>query len=141
PVSMETNGHLESLPAPRHFTWPTREQFLNLAPFWGVFLLGAVLRFWNLGDKPLHHDESLHAYYSLGLLHNLQNWLWCYGLNQAPAGYSCYTYNPLLHGPFQFHAIALVYQISQWLGAPDNGVNTTTVRIAAALLGSLIVIL
>lgn len=123
------------------FKWPTRAQLIAWAPYWSVLLLGAVLRFWGLGDKPLHHDESLHAYFSLGLLHNLQNWAWCYGLNGAPPGYSCYHYDPLLHGPFQFHAIALVYQISQWLGAPDNGVNTTTVRIAAAVLGSLIVIL
>ncbi len=129
-------------PFPRRaFGPPTREQLLAWTPFWAVFLLGAVLRFWDLGGKPLHHDESLHAYYSLGLLHNLQNWGWCVGLNHPPAGYTCYQYDPLLHGPFQFHAIALVYQISQWLGAPDNGVNTTTVRIMAALLGSLLVFL
>ncbi|HEY0752627.1 MAG TPA: flippase activity-associated protein Agl23 [Ktedonobacteraceae bacterium] len=122
-------------------SWPSRDQWINLAPFWGVFLLGVGLRFWNLGAKPLHHDESLHGYYALQLLHNLQHWGWCVGLNNPPAGYSCYQYDPLLHGPFQFHAIALVYQVSQWLGAPDNGVNTTTVRIMAALLGSLLVAL
>ena len=121
------------------FRWPSREQLLSWAPFWGVIILGAILRFWDLGAKPLHHDESLHAYYSLQLLHNLQNWGWCVGLNNPPAGYGCYQYDPLLHGPFQFHAIALVYQISQWLGAPDHGVNTTTVRIMAALLGSVLV--
>ncbi|MDQ2715058.1 MAG: glycosyltransferase family 39 protein, partial [Chloroflexota bacterium] len=52
---------------------------------------------------------------------------------------NCYSYNPLLHGPFQFHAIALTYQIAHWLGAPDYGVTTTTVRIPAALLGSVLV--
>ena len=93
-----------------------------------------ILRFWGLGDKPLHHDESLHAYYSLQLMHNLENWSSCF----SPT-VTCYQYNPLLHGPFQFHAIALVYKISQILGAPDNGVNTTTVRIAAATLGTVIV--
>ena len=127
-------------PVPERPWWkPERGQLLAWSPYWAVILLGAILRFWNLGDKPLHHDESLHAYFSLGLLHNLQNYAWCFGLNNAPAGYSCYKYDPLLHGPFQFHAIALVYQLSSWLGAPDNGVNTTTVRIAAALLGTLIV--
>jgi uncharacterized protein (TIGR03663 family) len=102
--------------------------------FWGVVLLGAVLRFWDLGAKPLHHDESLHAYFSMQLLHNnIENWLAC------AQGASCYRYDPLLHGPFQFHAIALVYLISRLLGTPDHGINTTTVRIAAALLGTVIV--
>ncbi len=121
--------------------WLTRDRLIGWLPYGAVVLLGALLRFWDLGAKPLHHDESLHAYFALGLLHNLQHWGWCIGLNNPPAGYSCYTYDPLLHGPFQFHAIALVYQISQWLGAPDNGVNTTTVRIAAALLGTVLIAL
>ncbi len=128
-------------PVQRGSRWPTRAQLTAWAPFWAVMLLGGILRFWNLGARPLHFDESEHAYFSLGLLHNLQHWAWCYGLDNAPAGYTCYQYNPLLHGPFQFHAIALVYQLSQWLGAPDNGINSTTVRIAAALLGTVIIIL
>ena len=119
------------------FSRPTREQILLWAPFWGVIILGAVLRFWGLGDKPLHHDESLHAYYSLGLLHNLESWSSCF--NPPYPGYSCYTYDPLLHGPFQFHLIAFVYWISHLVGAADNGVNTTTVRIGAATLGTIIV--
>ena len=127
------------LPGRRRFSPPTREQLLLWIPFWGVILLGAILRFWALGDKPLHHDESLHAYYSLQLLHNMEHWIWC--INPPPQGYSCYIYTPLLHGPFQFHFIALVYKISQLLGAPDNGVNTTTVRILAASLGTAIVAL
>ena len=121
-------------PRKRVFTPPTREQVFNWLPFLGVIFLGALLRFWGLGDKPLHHDESLHAYFSLQLLYNLENWAGCF----AP-GASCYHYDPLLHGPFQFHAIALTYRISQLLGAPDNGVNTFTVRIPAATLGTLIV--
>jgi uncharacterized protein (TIGR03663 family) len=114
----------------------SREQVLAWLPFGGVILLGALLRFWNLGDKPLHHDESLHAYYSLQLLHYN---VWQWGICATTPDPNCYVYSPWLHGPFQFHAIALVYQIAQWLGAPDNGVNTTTVRIAAATLGTVIV--
>lgn len=121
-------------PRGTRFSPPSREQLLNWAPFWGVILLGALLRFWNLGDKPLHHDESLHAYFSLQLMHNMENWISCFN-----PSVSCYHYDPLLHGPFQFHFIALVYKLSQWLGAPDHGVNTTTVRILAATLGTLIV--
>ncbi len=107
---------------------------MNWAPFWGVILLGAILRFWGLGDKPLHHDESLHAYFALQLMHNLENWSGCFS-----GTLSCYRYDPLLHGPFQFHAIALVYKVSQLLGVYDHGVNTVTVRIAAATLGTVIV--
>jgi uncharacterized protein (TIGR03663 family) len=128
----------DAQPQRRTFSLPTRSQFLEWLPFWGIILFAAILRFWGLGDKPLHHDESLHAYYALQLMKNdLQNWLSCF--NGVNAG--CYRYDPLLHGPFQFHAIALVYQISQWLHAPDNGVNTTTVRIAAATLGTVLVAL
>ncbi|GAC1472337.1 MAG: hypothetical protein PVS3B1_11580 [Ktedonobacteraceae bacterium] len=118
----------------RVLRWPTREQLWQWVPFLGIVLLGAILRFWGLGDKPLHHDESLHAYFSLQLMHNLENWQSCFKRT-----ISCYKYDPLLHGPFQFHAIALMYKISQWLGAPEHGVNTTTVRLAAAISGTVIV--
>jgi predicted membrane-bound mannosyltransferase len=90
---------------------------------WGVVgltLLGGVLRFWDLGLKPLHHDESMHAYFSMLLFEN-------------PASY---RYNPLLHGPFQFHAIAYVYYVASHLGVSDGGVNDVTARTAAAMLGS-----
>ncbi|HKG27360.1 MAG TPA: flippase activity-associated protein Agl23, partial [Thermomicrobiales bacterium] len=60
---------------------------------YGLFLVLAVLtRFWDLGSKALHHDESLHAYFS---------WLYATGEN--------YRHDPLMHGPFLFHANALVY--------------------------------
>ncbi len=87
--------------------------------FAAIFALGAILRFWGLGDKPLHHDESLHAYYSLQFLLN-------------PSGYQ---YDPLLHGPFQFHIIPIIYIVAGWLHAADNGINDFTVRILPALLG------
>jgi len=127
--------HEEDEKGPARSFWPpSREQLLTGIAFWGVILLGAVLRFWGLGDKPLHHDESLHAYFSMQLMHDLENWSSCFNGTR-----NCYKYDPLLHGPFQFHAIALVYKISQLLGTPDNGINTTTVRIVAASLGTVLV--
>jgi uncharacterized protein (TIGR03663 family) len=116
---------------------PSRKHLLIAIAFWGVILLGAVLRFWGLGDKPLHHDESMHAYFSLQLLYNnIEHWSSC-----ANGTIACYTYSPILHGPFQFHAIAFVYLIAQWLGAPDHGVNNFTARIVAATLGTAMVAL
>lgn len=129
----------ELAPRARRIRWPTRGQLVAWLPFGAVMLLGAVLRFWDLGAKPLHHDESLHAYFALQQV--LHNTFWQWSSCASGTNLNCYQYNPLMHGPFQFHAIALVYQISQWLGAPDNGINTTTVRIMAALLGSVLVCL
>ncbi len=90
---------------------------------WGYVVitgLAGVLRFWDLGLKPLHHDESMHAYYS-----------WQLFIDSAS-----YSYNPLLHGPFQFHAIAYVYNIASHLGTPDGGVTDVTARTVAAVLGT-----
>ncbi len=129
-----SEGEKVKIPQRYRFVAPTREQLIAWAPFWGIILLGAILRFWGLGDKPLHHDESLHAYFSLQLMHDMENWASCF----SPT-VSCYRYDPLLHGPFQFHIIALVYKISQILGVYDHGVNTFTVRIPAATLGTVIV--
>lgn len=89
----------------------------------GLTLLAGGLRFWDLGLKPLHHDESMHAYFS-----------WILFLNP-----SSYQYNPILHGPFQFHAIAYVYYVAHGLGTPDSGVTDVTARIAAATMGTLMI--
>lgn len=107
------------------FWWNTMVSWLRNRSVeqWGyaaVFLLGAFLRFWQLGAKPLHHDESLHAYFSLMFLENP----------------SSYVYDPLLHGPFQFHIIPIFYILGKILGLPGNGANDFTVRILPALMGT-----
>lgn len=79
---------------------------------WAVLVLVAgLLRFWDLGSRALHHDESLHAFFS-----------W-----QLAEGHG-YRHDPLMHGPFQFHAIALIFRL---LGDSD-----ATARLLAALLGT-----
>ena len=81
----------------------------------GIVTVAAALRFWDLGARAIHHDESLHATYS-----------W-YFMRLAPI----YVHDPLMHGPFQFHAMALVFKIF--------GDNDYTARIPAALAGTAIV--
>ncbi len=76
----------------------------------------ALTRFWDLGSRALHHDESLHAYYS---------WLLATG--------SGYAHDPLMHGPFLFHANALVYAL---FGATD-----AASRFWMAVCGTLLVAL
>lgn len=92
---------------------------MGLGPFlWLVLLVGAaVSRFWDLGSRALHHDESLHAYYS-----------WVFAEGSQP-----YVHHPLMHGPFLFHMNALVYLL---FGASD-----ATSRFAPALAGVAIVAL
>ncbi len=75
-----------------------------------LLLAAALTRFWDLGTRALHHDESLHTYYS---------WLLYTG--------SGYTHDPLMHGPFLFHANALMYFLF--------GDNDATSRFVPALFG------
>lgn len=75
-----------------------------------ILLLAVLTRFWDLGSRAQHHDESMHAYYS-------------WELYQGRG----YIHNPLLHGPFLFEITALVYFL---LGASDY-----TARVAPAVFG------
>ncbi|MEO8430932.1 MAG: flippase activity-associated protein Agl23 [Acidobacteriota bacterium] len=77
----------------------------------GLFLLAAVAtRFIDLGGRPLHHDESIHAFQSYTLSKE-GNW----------------RYDPAYHGPFLYYANALVYKIF--------GATNTTARILPAAFG------
>src|SRR5215467_919751 len=75
--------------------------------FAGIILLAAVTRFYNLGARVMSHDESLHTYFS---------WLLYKGQG--------YQHTPMMHGPWQFHWIALSYFLF--------GVSDFTARIPAA---------
>jgi len=82
---------------------------------YGVMVLLAIgSRFWNLGEKALHHDESLHAYYS-----------WVYSTGGG------YVHDPLMHGPFLFHFGALIYLLF--------GDSDATSRYGPAFFGVLMV--
>lgn len=79
-----------------------------------LIVLAAALRFWDLGSRALHHDESLHALYS-----------WYLFVGQG------YHHDPMMHGPFQFHGTALVYFLM--------GVSDYTARVLPALFGTVLV--
>lgn len=76
--------------------------------------LAAALRFWDLGTRALHHDESLHATYSWNL-----------------AAGKGYRHDPMMHGPLQFHLTAVVYFLL--------GVSDYTARVAPAAFGTALV--
>ncbi|PJH75475.1 MAG: hypothetical protein CO064_06480, partial [Anaerolineae bacterium CG_4_9_14_0_8_um_filter_58_9] len=64
-----------------------------------IAILAAFSRFYDLGVRVMSHDESLHTYFS---------WLLAQG--------SGYQHNPMMHGPLQFHLLALTYFL---FGASD----------------------
>ena len=59
-----------------------------------IILVAVISRYYNLGARAMSHDESLHTYFS-------------YLLYQGQG----YQHNPMMHGPLQFHLIALAYFI------------------------------
>ncbi len=79
-------------------SWLDRPLFTTVTLNWEVVLFGAVVvlfiltRFYDLGARVMSHDESLHTYYS---------WL-LYDRGE-------FTHTPLMHGPLQFHLLALSY--------------------------------
>ncbi len=83
----------------------------ELAAYAAIILVALVLRLWDLGARAQHHDESLHSYYS---------YLFAQGHG--------FQHNPLMHGPFQFEAIAAFFKL---FGASDF-----PSRIPAALFGT-----
>jgi len=78
------------------------------AIFAGIILLAMITRFYDLGTRVMSHDESLHTYFS---------WLLYRGQG--------YQHTPMMHGPFQFHIIALSYFLF--------GVSDFTARIPVVL--------
>ncbi len=83
---------------------------------YAVILAAAfALRFWDLGSRALHHDESIHAQWSWGLLQGN------------------YNHSPVFHGPFYYHLQGLVFFL---FGATDY-----TSRVSAALFGTALVAL
>lgn len=101
-MSAEKRNWLDRAPLPA-LPWLTIELLIFIA----IMLLAVVTRYYNLGARVMSHDESLHTYFS-----------WTYYRGQT------YQHNPMMHGPLQFHLIALSYFI---FGASDF-----TARIPAA---------
>ena len=81
----------------------------------GVLVVVAlVMRTFELGERALHHDESLHALFS-------------YNFAEGKG----YSHDPLMHGPLQFHLLGLLFKL---FGASD-----ALSRLPAALSGSALV--
>ena len=89
---------------------------LETALYLIIFAAAAFTRLYDLGSGALHHDESMHAYYS---------WRFLEG--------NGYAHNPLLHGPLLFMLTALGFFFF-----PEND---ATARLMPALFGIALVML
>lgn len=88
---------------------PSLPAITNEVVIFAFIVLAAIAtRFYDLGSRVMSHDESLHTYFS---------WLLYRGQG--------YEHTPMMHGPLQFHLIALSYFM---FGASDF-----TARIPAVL--------
>ena len=79
-----------------------------------VLAVALTMRLWDLGSRAMHHDESLHAYYSYNL--------------SAGLGYQ---HIPMMHGPFQIEASAAVFRVL--------GDSEFTARLLYAVAGTVLV--
>jgi predicted membrane-bound mannosyltransferase len=86
--------------------WLTYEN----AIYFGIFLITIFTRFHDLGNRGIHHDESLHSVYGRNLYIG-----------------NGYTHDPMMHGPLQFNYIALM----DWL----FGTSDATARFASVVCG------
>ncbi|MDP9368161.1 MAG: TIGR03663 family protein [Chloroflexota bacterium] len=98
-----------------HQAPPRRLLSMEVALYLVLIGVAVVTRFWDLGSRALHHDESLHTYYS---------WLFATG--------GGYQHHPLMHGPFLFHANALVYLL---FGDSDASSRFMPALFGVALVG------
>ena len=109
-----------SAPAPRdpwmRLSRRTRTITIEQCAYLALFVSAVLTRFWDLGSRALHHDESLHAWFS-----------YQYAIGKG------YQHDPLMHGPFLFHLGALIYAL---FGATD-----ATSRYGPALFGVILVML
>ena len=97
----------------KHFPNPLR---LEWAIYSSIVVVAIFLRSYDLASRAMHHDESLHAYYSWELFQG-----------------SGLIHNPMLHGPLQMELTSLIFFIF--------GDTDTTSRLLYVIAGSILVIL
>ena len=79
-----------------------------------ILVVSLGVRLWDLGERPLHYDELLHAWYS---------WIYAEG--------SGFAHTPVTHGPFLFNITAFKFVL---FGSSDF-----TARLAPVIFGVILV--
>lgn len=115
---VQVEERLSSPPQPATGPAPQTIQTLTLRwyplLFCALIAFGFLLRMHRLGERSVHHDESLHALYS---------WFLFSGRG--------YVHDPMMHGPWQFHFPALIYFLF--------GDSDVTARLGNVLFGTALI--
>lgn len=101
---------------------PPVAQYFNTTQwiiFGAIIIAGLFFRWYNLAERPLHHDESLHVMYGKYYFDN--------------PGYGFYKYDPMLHGPLLYTTLVVAYSFL--------GVTEFAARFPVALMGSMYLLL
>ena len=91
--------------------WRRRPETALAVAVAAMAVAGLVLRLIELADRPLHHDESIDAWYS---------WKFLEGTFEG--------YDPVYHGPLRFYLTAAFFWVF--------GESHTTARMVAVLASS-----
>jgi uncharacterized protein (TIGR03663 family) len=96
----------------------TRSKFMGQMAAVSIVIVAALLRFYKLEIKPLHHDEGVNALFFLRLF-----------------GENFYQYDPAnYHGPTLYYFTLIACSVSTlFFGA--RGLNTFAIRLVPALFG------
>ncbi|MBI2723694.1 MAG: TIGR03663 family protein [Chloroflexi bacterium] len=102
-------------------------RYWEYATFALILASAAILRFYNLGARAMHHDESLHGFFSYGFTKGLRQ---LFTLNWPTSGFK---HEPFMHGPFQFIGNGTMMAIF--------GDGEYQARMLAATMGTALVIM
>ena len=103
-------------------------RYWEIATYGLIGIIAAVLRFYNLGARAMHHDESLHGFFSWGFKNGLDEFF-TFGTGNTET----YKHVPFMHGPFQFIGNGFM----MWI----FGDGEFQARILAATMGTGLVLL
>jgi uncharacterized protein (TIGR03663 family) len=94
----------------------------EVVAFVAIIAITMLTRLWELGPRAMHHDESIHAYFS--------NYFFKSGDFTTGAQFGG-GYDPTYHGPFLYHITGLSYYLF--------GVTEATSRLMPAIFGIVLV--
>ena len=111
-TSVAQAGTIQARTSARLSGWLRELPRWELLFYFTMMALAVLTRFWDIGTRAIHHDESIHAFFALDFL-------------------NAYRHNPLTHGPFQFFGINLFFNLF--------GESEVTARGLAAVFGVVLV--